>query len=381
MSVYRTIGALVNISFYILDAISILEKVSQLRTNLKEEKKVHIKPENLFLDLVEVYRSDLALEQHKLSVCFQLHQFEDNTTESHDNDVDTGSILVMFWEEAFRRHFAGNKDQIPVIDPSVTDDLFVILGRVLVHGLVLSDYLPIKFSPACLTYILTGKCSDRLLLTSLYRLMSESEKEVLENAMDEVRMGVESFSPQIDHGVRVILGSYGCRKIPNPEELDSSMAGIAKCYLIRQIYWPLLKLKDGLRMAGSVLLEGISEEDILALYQALAPSVTAIIERLTYIFSSDLELNETEKKVKSFFEQYLYKLSKAALQRLLYQWCGFDCLCVSDLYVKFASESGEDNPVFTSKQAMICLPSACTSLDELKELLESQITNSSFIDS
>ena len=331
--------------------------------------------------MMEVYRRDPALEQHKLTFCFQPHQFADDNTESHDDDVDTGSILVMFWEEAFRRHFTGNKDQIPVIDPSVSDDLFVILGRVLVHGLILRDYLPIKFSPACLTYLLTGKCSDRLLLTSLYRLMSESEKEVLENAMDEVRMGVESFSLQIDHGVKVILGSYGCRKIPNPEELDSSMADVAKCYLIRQIYWSLLKLKDGIRMAGPLLLEGISEEDILAVYQALAPSVTAITERLTYIFSSDLEQNETEKKVKRFFEQYLYKLSKTALQRLLYQWCGFDCLCVSDLYVKFASESSDDNPVFTSKQAMICLPSACTSLDELRELLESQIPNSSFVDS
>ena len=241
-------------AFCISDGICIFERVSQLRTNLKEEKRVHIKPENLFLDLVDMYRRDPSLEQHKLSVCFQMHQFADDSSESHDDDVDTGSILVMFWEEAFRRHFTGNKDQIPVIDPTDPDDLFIILGRVLVHGLVLSNYLPIKFSPACLSYLLTGKCSDRLLLTSLYRLMSESEKEVLESAMDEVRMEVESFSPQIDHGIKVILGSYGCRKIPNPEELDSSMAGIAKCYLIRQIFWSLLKLKEGIQAARPVLL-------------------------------------------------------------------------------------------------------------------------------
>lgn len=310
-----------------------------------------------------------------------MHQFADDTDESHDEDLDAGSILVMFWEEAFRRHFTGNKDQIPVTDPCVPDDLFVILGRVIVHGLILDNYLPIKFSPACLSYLLVGKCSDRLLLTSLYRLMSESEKEVLESAMDEVRMEVDSFSPQIDHGVKVILGSYGCRKIPGPEELDSSMASIAKCYLIRQIYWPLIKLKEGLMAAGPALFLDTKEEDILSLYQVLVPSVTSIIERLTYIFSSEPELNEKEKKVKVFFEQYLYKLSKAALQRLIYQWCGFDCLCVTDLYVKFSGETESNNAVFSAKQAMICLPSACTSLDELRELMESQLPTTGLLDS
>ena len=355
--------------------------MSSLRSKLKPSKRIHIKPENLFLDLLEIYRTDLSLEQHKLSVCFQVHQFADDADDLHDEDVEAGSILVMFWEEAFRRHFTGNKDQIPVMDPSAPDDLFNILGRVLAHGLILDNYLPLKFSPACLTYLLVGKTSDRLLLTSLYRLMSESEKEVLESAMDEVRMDVESFSTQIDHGVKVILGSYGCRKIPSPLELDSSMANIAKTYLIRQIYWPLLKLKEGITAAGPCLFKDTSEEDILALYQVLAPSVSAIIERLTYIFSPESELHEMEKKVKSYFEQYMYKLSKTALLRLLYQWCGFDCLCVTEFYVKFSAESDSYVPIFSPKQAIICLPSASTSLEELRDLMESQLPSASLQDS
>ena len=310
-----------------------------------------------------------------------MHQFAEDSDISHDQDVDAGSILVMFWEEAFRRHFTGNQDQIPVIDPSVPDDLFTILGRVLVHGLVLENYLPLKFSPACLAYLLAGKSSDRLLLTSLYRLMSDSEKEVLESAMDEVRIEVENFSPQIDHGVKVILGSYGCRNIPCPGELDSSMANIAKTYLIRQTYWPLLNIKDGMQTAGPDLFTDTKEEDILSLYQVLAPSVPCIIQRLTYIFSSDSDLNEKEKKVKVYFEQYMYKLSKAALLRLLYQWCGYDCLCVTDLYVKFSSELDSNQPVFSTKQAMVCLPSACTSLDEFRELIESQLPSAGLLDS
>ena len=354
--------------------------MSQLRSKLKDAKRIHIKPESLFLDLLEIYRTNPSLEQHKLSICFQVHQYN-VTDESHDEDVDAGSILVMFWEEAFRRHFTGNKDQIPVIDPSAPDDLFSILGRVLVHGLVLDNYLPLKFSPACLTYLLVGKTSDRLLLTSLYRLMSESEKEVLESAMDEVRMDVENFSTQIDHGVKVILGSYGCRKIPSPDELDSSMANIAKTYLLRQIYWPLLKIKEGMKSEGTSLFEDTKEEDILALYQILAPSVTSITERLTYIFSSDSDLNEKEKKVKVYFEQYMYKLSKTALLRLLYQWCGFDCLCVTDLYVKFSGDIGSNMPMFSPKQAIVCLPSACTSLDEFKDLMESQLPSVGLLDS
>ena len=77
----------------------------------------------------------------------------------------------------------------------------------------------------------------------------------------------------------------------------------------------------------------------------------------------------------------MYKLSKTALLRLLYQWCGFDCLCVTEFYVKFSAECDSNVPIFSPKQAIICLPSASTSLEELRDLMESQLPSASLLDS
>lgn len=338
-----------------------------MRHNLKETKQIHIRPESLFSDFLNAYREDDMLEKHKMSVGFQSTNTNDTACSEHADVIENGTVFVMFWEEAFRKHFTGTHHLVPVLEPSSANDFFRICGRILVHGLVLENYFPVRFSPACLAALVTESCSDQLAISSFYQVMSESEKDVLEVAISELRAGAENYSAKIERCVKVVLGSYGCKNIPDSFELDAAITNIAKTFLLYQPHWSLCQLRAGMAAAGFKD-EEISEEDIIQLYQILTPSVPTVLERVHYEKPDAESSGKSEDRVKLFFEQYLHKISRLSLQKLLQQWCGFDCLCISKLTVKFTEE--ESGTLFTTKDRTLHLPRACTSLKELSQVFE-----------
>ncbi|XP_045197448.2 uncharacterized protein LOC123552120 [Mercenaria mercenaria] len=346
------------------DDVKILQMARDMRQHLKETKHIHIRPDSLFTDILNAYREDTSLEKHKISVCFQPHNSRENGCVQNDDRMEPSTVFVSFWEEAFRNHFTGTHHLVPLLDPSSSNDFFQICGRILVHGLVFGNYFPIRFSPACLAALVTESCSDQLALTSFYQAMSESEKDVLETAIAELKSGAENYSAKIERCVKVVLGSYGCKNIPESFELDAAMISIAKTYLLYQPHWSLCQVRAGMSAAGFDLAE-LGEEDVIQLYQHLTPSVPTILQRVCY---HPAESSKSEDKVKVFFEQYLHKISRNALQKFLQQWCGFDCLCVRKLTVKFTDD--ESVSVFTPKDNTVHLPQACTSLQEMSQVFE-----------
>lgn len=360
------------------DDVKILQIANAMREKLKPAKRIHIKPETLLTDVLAAYREDSTLEQHKISVSFHVKGYHNESVSQHDDDIDAGFLFVMFWEEAFSRHFDGYQEVFPVIDPSIFDDFFKLCGRILVHGLILSNYLPTQFSQACMTCVFTGECSDKLAHRSLYKCMSETERDVVETAISEERSGFETFTFKIDKCIRIVLGRYGCKKIPEPYELNTSMSHIAKSFLIRQPYWALTQIREGLNQS-ELDCTGFTESDVNHLYRMLSPDVPSILERVTYI-TSDCELYDLEDRVKVMFEQYLHRLSKSELVKLLIQWSGYDCLCFPKLTVKF-TDTDSKSMVFSNKEKLLCLPTSCTSLEELAQSYVSPAPISSGSDS
>ena len=336
-----------------------------IKHRLLETKHLHIRPESLLADVLNAYRDDASLEKHMISVCFQHHASQENGCMQSDDQTDPSTIFAMFWEEAFRIHFTGTHHLVPLLDPSSSNDFFQICGRILVHGLVLGNYFPVRFSPACLAALVTESCSDQLALTSFYQVLSDSEKDVLETAIVELKSGAENYSSKIERCVKVVLGSYGCKNIPDSFELDAAMISIAKTFLLYQPHWSLCQLRVGMSTAGFGLAE-ISENDIIQLYQYLTPSVPTILQRVSY--QSEEPSSKSEEKVKVFFEQYLHKISRNRLQKFLQQWTGFDCTCVPKLTVKLTSN--ESASLFSPKDHTIHLPQACASLQELSQVFE-----------
>lgn len=326
--------------------------------------KIVIRPDFVFADLLNAYREDESLENHKISVSVQ----DDSDPQE---DVTFGSLLSLFWEEAFKKHFTGNHHLVPVLDPYSGEDLFQVLGRVLLHGIILENYVPLRLSPACLSFILANTCSYQLSLSSFYQVMSKTEREVLLAALAEAKLGNETFSPRVERSLKSVLGSYGCKTTPAPYDLDSCVPTVARSFLLHQPYWALCQIQETF-CHSELDISGITEDDIMKVYKTLSYDVPSILERVTYLFSKPDKPDPSEQKVQSMFEEYLHKLSNSSLQKLLLQWCGYDCLCVKQLYITFCGQENSDT-ILDSRTSTLHLPPSCTSAEELSQLISSHV--------
>ncbi|XP_052810194.1 uncharacterized protein LOC128238376 isoform X2 [Mya arenaria] len=351
----------------LIESTKLLKRAFESRSSLKSVKKIQVKAESIFTDLLNAYREDETLETHRLVVCIQ------DECGLPVSDTSNSSVLVAFWDEAFKKHFTGNHHLVPTLDPSAGEDLFQIFGRVLVHGLIQESYLPLCFSPACLSFILANTCSDQLSLSSFYQAMSKTEREVLLAALAEAKLGLENFSPRIDRSIKTVLGSYGCKQLPQTYDLDSSIPNIAKSFLLHRPYWALCQIQE-VFCQSEIDISGITEDDIIQVYKVLSPDVPSLLLRLKYIFSEADDERESEEKVKDIFEEYLHKLSETEVQKLLQHWCGYDCLCVELLSVRFQGEEPRKS-MFDAKLSTMYLPSSVTSGQELSQFLDAQMSS------
>ncbi|XP_052243159.1 uncharacterized protein LOC127853073 isoform X2 [Dreissena polymorpha] len=348
----------------LFDGLRLMKMAMLARSKLKSTKKIQIKSESILSDMLNAYREDEVLETHRIVVCFQ----DDLTME-----IPTGSVFVMFWNEAFRKHFTGNHHLVPVLDPSAGEDLFQIFGRVLVHGLVQENYVPLRFSPACLAFVLANACSDQLSISSFYQVMSKTEREILLAALAEAKLNLHNLSPRIDRSLKTVLASYGCKRTPYSYELDSHVPGIARSFLLHQPYWALCQIQE-VFCQSDMNISGLLEDDIITLYKVLSPDVTSLLHRTVYIYSTDGDSRKSEERVKDMFEEYLHKISLCDLSKLLQYWCGYDCLCVSEFSVKFMNDRPAKS-AFEPRLSTLLLPSACTSVSELSAYLDSQMSS------
>ena len=359
------------VSSFTSDDVTLLARAAQARATLLSTKKISVRQESIFQDLINAYREDDTFENNRILVSFQ------DSTHSQD-ELAFGSLLSLFWEEAFKRHFTGSHHLVPVLDSYSEEDLFQILGRVLVHGLILENYVPLRFSPACLSFILANACSYQLSLSSFYQVLSKTEREVLLASLAEAKLGVDSFSPRVEKSLKIVLGSYGCKSLPPPYDLDGCVPNIARSFLLHQPYWPLCQIEETF-CQSRLDMSGITENDIMQVYKVLSYDVPSIMQRIIYTHSSADDSETTELKVKVKFEEYLHKLSNNAVQRLLQQWCGYNCLCVKQLHVTFTGDQ-ELVQMFNSREATLILPSACTSLEELSQLISGHMSTASKTD-
>ncbi|KAL4233877.1 hypothetical protein ACF0H5_008551 [Mactra antiquata] len=353
-----------------LENVKILKKASLMRKRLKNTKKIYIRHNSILTDMLDSYRENSSLHQHKLSIFLRSNDFPDNS-DSQTDTITTGAMFVMFWEEVFKKYFTGNHQVVPVVDPNMPEDLFVLCGRILVHGLVLENYFPVRLSEAFFTMLLTNSCSEKMVLDSFYQLLSDTEKDIFEDIKAEIKNGAERFSTNIKRSIKIILGSYSCRSLPEPYDFDTALINISRSYILFQPYWCLCQMRDGIEQT-SLDLEDISEDDVVEMYKSLTPSVPKLIQRLYYVTSGEDETAvQSEQNVMTFFEQYLHKMSKSDFLKLLQQWCNFDCLCVPKLNVCFSDE--EQCVEFNAKEATLVLPSSCTSYEEFSQVLNYNI--------
>lgn len=293
----------------------------------------------LLQDVLKAYASDADLMIYNLEVHLQV-------VTGNLIRIPCKTLFCLFWSQVFEKFFRGDLEKVPITCPElVRDKMAEILGKILVHGLVLCSYWPSKFSIATVASMVRISCSNILLLKSFQQFLSPSEWQMIQQGLVEVQQGNEQFSSETQLKLTAVLSTCGCREVPSPIELQHSLIDIARSVLCFQPFWTVMTMGHGVLAYGTDLFENCAETTLTNFYESLVPSGVNLCNIIAYQMSNDEVCNILEMSTKDFLEKFIFRANNGKLISLLKFWCGSDCLCGANLTVSFhASNLGHLAP-------------------------------------
>ncbi len=88
-----------------------------------------------------------------------------------------------FWENAYSSLFEGSTLVTPMVHPQTDMSVLPILGRILSHGYLVSDFLPVRIALPTLTAMLLGPIARMVLLESFLDFISNVERTIFKRAL------------------------------------------------------------------------------------------------------------------------------------------------------------------------------------------------------
>jgi hypothetical protein len=178
---------------------------------------------NIYMDVIELYRSDSIINECPLFTGFK-----------GENAIDEGGVtrdmFSAFWEEAYAHLFDGAAVLVPLVDSSTDLGIFPILGKIISHGYLASGILPIRIIwPSLLTMILGNAIAipRSIILDALMDYISNVEREHLKSASC-YQSSCPRFPERVQTDVIAILSRLGCREIPTPSNLANLIEQVAR---------------------------------------------------------------------------------------------------------------------------------------------------------
>ena len=107
--------------------------------------------DQLFDDVINLYKKKFQeiLKRYPFSVAYENEKARDTGGVSRD-------MFSQFWDEACLKCFDGGNILVPAINPHTDTSLFPVLGTVLSHGFLVSNFLPLRVAFPSLAAMLLG---------------------------------------------------------------------------------------------------------------------------------------------------------------------------------------------------------------------------------
>ncbi|KAJ8314875.1 hypothetical protein KUTeg_007025 [Tegillarca granosa] len=342
-----------------------------LRNRLQPTIVIRVRKSSIISDVLKIYRTNSSITAHKLSVCYT-----ENSPEVDAIKEPCLSMFTLFWSRVLKSNFNGDQEVVPSTDLSIEDDFYFLLGKILYHGIVLCDYWPVKLSQACMATIITNTCSERQLMTSFHHVMTESDRAIIGITKKEFREYGEGVPMVTFRNVCKVLRFYGCKQKPQLFLLDQLLLKVAKFHLVKEPYWQLMQMREGLNATEEDIFQYVNENDIFTFYSLLTPNALTLFNKVIFIHSSDdSSMEMEEKRVKSNFESFIMQLNTENLCNFLFKWCYSDCLCVDQLCVQFDLNTMSGVPIFKPERSTLVLSSMYMSKEELHHLLSTFVSH------
>lgn len=203
-------------------------KYFMMRLSCKHGYSHLIRRDHVYSDVLELYGDFNAI----------LNEFPFRVSFDGKHAVDNGGVardmFSGFWSCAFEKFFDCSGSLVPSTNPTIDMSVFPMLGNILSHGYIACGFLPVHISFSVIAAVSIGpdvQINDTILCKSFISYLSCPDACLLKNAF-----GSKTFSSNLQSSLMTLLGTYGCRQIPSPDNIKSLVTMVAKdAFLVKPL--------------------------------------------------------------------------------------------------------------------------------------------------
>ncbi|XP_068726598.1 uncharacterized protein [Montipora capricornis] len=274
-------------------------------------------------------------------------------------------VFSTFWDSFLARFCEGNKQFAFVPRPSLTDEDYVAVGRIMSHQFLLTGTFPVQVAEAQIIQTLFGQVSEQQVVTSFLQLLPERERQVLTKGREE--------GPFPSDDILDILSEYNVTTFPTASNLPQIVKQVSRSELIQKPFYLLGKIREGM---GNFWTD-VTKEEIGGIYSQTTPSSTKVTESITYVIS-----DKKEEQVAAWLVRYLKAADTKMLSRFL-RFCTGGDLVLPNKKIAVQFENMSEAAMRPKARTCFCslvLPKGYNSFAHFSANLDYYLTNTAFWD-
>ena len=274
--------------------------------------------------------------------------------------VDCGGVarnmFSGFWEEAAKRVFDGSNLLIPAIHPEI--EVFPTLGRVLSHGFLACNYLPVVITFPTLVSVLLGPNTvvpDSILLSIFTDLLTDLELRILREAI-----GCKSPFNQELMNLIDVLARFGCKEISTNETIRTVLTRISHYELLSKPLSAVTLMNSGIPSVHKAWWQRKSVDELHQLYMALTATPAKVLQ-VIYAETSNL----SEERMMNYLTQFIGGMKQEMVRRVLRFTTGSSVCLSRSINIVFNKSIGfSRHPVGHTCSCTLELPTTYNSYPE-----------------
>lgn len=148
-------------------------------------------------------------------------------------------VFSTFFDSFLARFCEGNKQVVFVPHPSLTDEDYVAVGRIIMHRFLPTGTFPVQVAEAQIIQTVFVQVSEDCLVSSFLQLLQERECPILSKAQEK-----GGLFPSV--AIVDILSEYDVTSIPTASSLPRVIKQVSRLEIIHKPFFLLKKIREGM---------------------------------------------------------------------------------------------------------------------------------------
>ena len=201
-----------------------------------------------------------------------------------DADGLSRAIFSDLWDEFLKVHGKGRgSSQYITISPDNLPSAVHLkaVGKILILGYILNDYIPYFINKAQLFFLFTMNFpSDSLIEKSFFDCLDESSQGIISSGLNSLH-----FTDDQRMALIIIFANFETSSLLRPETLTKNLHNTARYLLLVKPFFFLHQMKEGILEVKSSPFLDIPEELCISLMDSFKLNAAKIVKALTIKYS------------------------------------------------------------------------------------------------